>query len=212
MKSVLAAVLVSAFASVSSASTIAVTGGGILDTFVFSVSGDNFNGRFALPGADSVIPCREGTTCQATITNHIGPLGGGGNEFFQGQTGVTIAGEVTVTYSLTVPMRPWPSNSLTGTASVSATFTGYRDLLLRDPFFSASITGEGTVTTYDSGNPLYPTDPTYRVFYSPGYQFSGVADVTAISGSEVPEPNSLLLIAGGLGLVIMRGRLRLLRR
>jgi hypothetical protein len=187
-----------AFTSMAEASTIAVTGGGILGSGeVFSLTGDNLNAAINFHGATSIIPCREGTTCQATVVSQFDSSGLGlGSLTFDGQTGQSISGEVTVTYSLTVPLSP--PNSLTGTASVSTNFTGYRQFYAVDPFFSASVTGEGTVTTFGARHPFNPTDPTYIEFETPGYQFSGTADVTPISGGEVPEPGSLLLVAGAL--------------
>jgi hypothetical protein len=196
------------FACEASASTIAVTGGGILgNASVFSVTGDDFSASVNLHGATSLIPCREGTTCQATVVDLIGGGLGLGTLSFDGQTGESIVGEVTVTYSLTVPLSP--PNSLTGTASVSADFTGYRHFSTVDPFFSASVTGEGTVTTFAARHPFNPTDPTYIEFETPVYQFSGIADITPISGGEVPEPGTLLLVAGALtlGMVYRGGKL-----
>jgi hypothetical protein len=209
MKSVLGGFLVCALGLVANAATIAVTGGGILDTPSFGVSGDNFDASFHLPGLSSVFPCHRGTTCNFSIFSGFSIPGGGGNEFFQGQTGATIDGGVTVTGSLTIPATG-PSGGFTVPVSVTASFTGYRHLNRTDPFFSAFVTGEGTLTTDFGANALGDTDPTFIEFFSPTYMVSGTANVSAISGSEVPEPSSPLLIAGGLALMII-SRLRLVR-
>lgn len=189
MKSVLL-ILALAVASDASASTIIpVTGGGILDAQHFYVTGDNFSAGFSHPGVISAFPCRIGTTCNFSIMTFLGGVGGGGDEFFQGQSGETINGAVSVTGSITVPATG--PTGFTVPVSVDASFTAFRSFLNQgsDPFFVAHVTGEGTLTSDGGGNPFGATDPTYIRFNSPIYQFSGTAEVTVISGSEAPEPS-----------------------
>jgi len=78
-------------------------------------------------------------------------------------------------------------------------------------FFEARVQGTGTATLVTSEVLLDCTNVGISgpcaFMVDPSFQFSGTADVTPISGSEVPEPSSLLLIAGALAFGISwRGR------
>ena len=148
-------------------------GGGEL----FHVDGDNFSAYFHLAGAHSLIQCHTGSTCDFTSTLGLGPAASSAS--FQGESGF-IEGQVTVTGFVDLPAT-FQLQNLTLPVSVTAQFTGER-IPFGDPFFSASVSGHGTVTLELPANPRGILDLTYVEFRSATYEFSGIADVTPIFG------------------------------
>ena len=168
MKSVLA-ILVSVFASVASASTIAVTGSGSVGQPLFSVNDDtfSFSAHFGLPGVHTVVVCNIDTPCD--LTGHqLRPRLGSEAIQHRFQSGL-IQGAATVTDAsivfpadwqnipgFIVPTGPGQTGPLVP-AFITANITGlqvpsFPSLNRSYPFFTASFSSEGTVALDGCGN------------------------------------------------------------
>jgi hypothetical protein len=212
MKSVLL-VLVFAVASVASASTIAVTGGGLIGSLHFYLGGDDFGVSYGAHTVDDHIMCQVGSPCDLSGMSLVGytPFGPG-ESFFEGQYGF-VQGVASITAAPIVFMSDWqsdPNFTPAEPAVVTAHLNGlqipfYPSLDGSYPFFSASVSSsQATAILNGCRNSL----PGIVECYNESFQFSGTAEVTAISASEVPEPSPLLLMAGGLAFLIVHGRWR----
>jgi len=206
-------VLFCVFVSAASASPMAVSAGGFVGQPHFFMHGDNnFEVNFGLPGVHSVIVCNLDTPCDLTGISASPSIGIGTNTaFFQGQSGFVQGAAVVTNASIVFP-TDWQdipgfivTTGITGQpgpvvpAFITANITGlqvpfFPSLNGSHPYFTASISGEGTIGLNGCGN----VAPGIVRCENAIYEFSGTADVTAVSGSEVPEPSSLLLVAGAL--------------
>jgi PEP-CTERM motif len=204
-------ILCGVVACAASASSLAVSGGGFVGQPHFFMNGDNFAVNFGLPGVHSVIGCNLDTPCELTGISGSPSIGIGNNTaFFQGQSGF-IQGTAIVTDASIVFPTDWQNIpgfiGITPTgqpgpvvpAFITANVTGlqvpfFPSLDGSHPFFTASISGAGTVGLEGCGNVATGIVRCENAIF----EFSGTAEVTAVSGSEVPEPGSLLLVAGAL--------------